>query len=368
MRYILFLVFLLHIGTTKLSAQTINDFLNKTQENGLNNTKGFVKYNVVVKLKNYLDTKVSIDSTTYLVYNEKEKFLLKEERRKNNYLLFYLNGKGHHVYTKEKILLANQKRYNNLEERFQVLPFFHDKTLFLKLFQVIRSNYSKDFKVRKINLFFVEYNGSGYQLTISDSGIINSLKITHISKKYGTDYKEYLFFKDSVIYAENLEEEFEYYSKNFEWTNLKELEAKNETTKISKQILYKDSLMSLLNIDSSIYDFVLLDFIYRTCLPCIKAIPEINKIKDINNIFVGGIDPVDNDEGGWNEFIQRYKIRYKIFDGDLAKRIKEIIFDKKSFAYPTTVLFEIKTGKILLLEEGYSKKLYSSVLKSVKRE
>jgi len=63
-------------------------------------------------------------------------------------------------------------------------------------------------------------------------------------------------------------------------------------------------------------------------------------------------------------FKTKYSIAYPVIDGDNAVKIKKLIFKDYHFPYPTSVLIS-KTGKMLYVKQGYTKKIEKDILSVV---
>lgn len=95
---------------------------------------------------------------------------------------------------------------------------------------------------------------------------------------------------------------------------------------------------------------VLLDFFYKSCYPCMQALPKIQalheKYKD-KGLSVIGIDPWDKKEDGMAAFLTKRGATYPVLLG-----AKEVANDYRVSGYPTLYLID-KTGKIILIQVGY---------------
>jgi thiol-disulfide isomerase/thioredoxin len=103
--------------------------------------------------------------------------------------------------------------------------------------------------------------------------------------------------------------------------------------------------------------FLYFDFFHKSCLPCIKAFPDIIELKNSYNpqtLMVYGVDPIQHDTGNWDNFTVHYGINYPIIDDEEALLIKSILFKGRHFGYPISLVIS-DTGKIIYLQEGYMK-------------
>jgi len=89
--------------------------------------------------------------------------------------------------------------------------------------------------------------------------------------------------------------------------------------------------------------FVLLDFWFSGCKPCIKAVPRLNNLdKETENLIIIGINPVDNQERFLNA-IDKFKIKYNQM---LIKGSSELPTYFNVGGYPTYILIDPE-GKYL---------------------
>ncbi len=122
----------------------------------------------------------------------------------------------------------------------------------------------------------------------------------------------------------------------------------------------------------NLYDFsgniIILDFWYKTCPPCIKSIPDLNKLYEKHKskgIKLFGINDIDTDSLSQQQLIPFSKIndiKYPIV------LVDNMISDKyKVIGYPTLYIIN-KRGEIVYSKLGYSKNLekeVDSVLNSI---
>ncbi|MBK9256721.1 MAG: TlpA family protein disulfide reductase [Saprospiraceae bacterium] len=110
-----------------------------------------------------------------------------------------------------------------------------------------------------------------------------------------------------------------------------------------------DELISLKSLQGQV---VLIDFFYKSCYPCMLALPGLQalheKYKD-KGLKVIGIDPYDKKEEGIGAFLSKRGVTYDILLGgtDVAK-------DYRVSGYPTMYLVD-RTGKIIFVQAGYAK-------------
>jgi thiol-disulfide isomerase/thioredoxin len=97
---------------------------------------------------------------------------------------------------------------------------------------------------------------------------------------------------------------------------------------------------------------VLIDFFYKSCYPCMQALPALQalhmKYKDQGLIIVG-IDPYDKKEDDIAAFLAKRGVSYTVLlEG------KDVAKEYRVSGYPTIFLID-KTGKIIFTQVGYGK-------------
>jgi len=96
---------------------------------------------------------------------------------------------------------------------------------------------------------------------------------------------------------------------------------------------------------------VLIDFFYKSCYPCMQALPVLQSLHDKyqdKGLNVVGIDPYDAKED-IATFLAKRGITYTVLLGG-----KNAAKDYRVSGYPTMYLLD-KEGKILFVQEGYGK-------------
>ena len=100
---------------------------------------------------------------------------------------------------------------------------------------------------------------------------------------------------------------------------------------------------------------VLIDFFYKSCYPCMQALPALQalheKYKD-KGLHIIGIDPYDTiEKDEINKFLSKRGVTYTILLGG-----KQASSDYRVSGYPTMYLID-KQGKILFTQIGYGKEV-----------
>ena len=107
--------------------------------------------------------------------------------------------------------------------------------------------------------------------------------------------------------------------------------------------------------------FIILDFWYTSCYPCIKSIPSVNKIyqayKD-KNVLVYGINAIDDttkDKARIDKFLKNNPMGYETIMVD-----KEIGSAVCAEGYPTFIILD-QNYNVVYKETGYKENLYQEV-------
>lgn len=114
---------------------------------------------------------------------------------------------------------------------------------------------------------------------------------------------------------------------------------------------------SLISVDGdkvSLSDFkgkyVLLDFFYKSCMPCMKALPVMQSLYEKykeKGLVVIGIDPYDTNTALLKKFLSKKGVTYPVLLGS-----KELSSQYRVSGYPSIFLID-KTGKIIHSSAGY---------------
>lgn len=145
---------------------------------------------------------------------------------------------------------------------------------------------------------------------------------------------------------------------------------KNYTISSYKELTFEDIQNNLLKLGEKSPDFsgitleskkfkknktngkyVLLDFSFIGCLPCIESIPFLNELQEENNnnnFTVIGINPIDKKIVDLEKFSKKYNVQYPIISVD--RSIADLYHVS---AYPTYYLLDVD-GKVLLHSIGLS--------------
>ncbi len=109
---------------------------------------------------------------------------------------------------------------------------------------------------------------------------------------------------------------------------------------------------------------ILLDFWYRGCLPCLKAIPDLIALQEEfkNDLVIIGINDMDtkNDVNDYYSYKKvNYLSTYKL-NTNISKKLK-------ISAFPTTVIIN-QNGEVVSAESGFQKGTFKkSLRKNIKK-
>ncbi|MDQ8015123.1 MAG: TlpA disulfide reductase family protein [Flavobacterium nitrogenifigens] len=109
---------------------------------------------------------------------------------------------------------------------------------------------------------------------------------------------------------------------------------------------------------------ILLDFWYRGCLPCLKAIPYLIELQEEfkNDLVIIGINDMDT-KNDVNDYYSYKKVNYLSTyksDTNISKKLK-------ISAFPTTVIIN-QNGEVVSAESGFQKGTFKkSLRKNIKK-
>ncbi len=109
--------------------------------------------------------------------------------------------------------------------------------------------------------------------------------------------------------------------------------------------------------------FLLIDFWYSTCFPCLKAIPTLNKLNSeySTKLKVVGVNSRKQDFDMIQNLISKFSIQYDVVLDSTA-------FWRDSFkveVFPTLFLYDTFSKKIVYTEVGYKEDLFDSIRKFI---
>jgi peroxiredoxin len=110
----------------------------------------------------------------------------------------------------------------------------------------------------------------------------------------------------------------------------------------------------------SSYRYLLLDFWYLGCGPCIAAMPSINHIYQTyssRGIGVVGISFKERDPEKARKFANKYGYTYPLLFGERSQEEQ-----LKIYSYPTFAIIDCQTHKVVYVHSGYSETMGSEIM------
>lgn len=368
MRYFLFaLVFSLHtlLSYSQLSATEI---LRKSKDYYSN--LNYCAFLISSKFKSAISPDTTFSNHVGIYSKQENGRMLKLQFDNETYNLHDEN-KTYFVNTTKGVVYYNNSKETRSEVRLWFLPYWQSKLIFktipvkiafFKGSTTLNNNEAKNVEIT------VSLNDEIDFLRIDSFYKISQLKQT-IKTKYGMQYREYNFTEiDSTINLP-LKEELKLVLSNFENNPKTDLATESEINKLINNKPDTNTLFELLDIKSNRTGYIYLDFFYKTCLPCIRSIPELVSLRNSKtdtDLLIYGIDPFLEDTVNWNNFRQLYHINYPIIDGDKALSIKKLIFKDLHLGYPISVLISSE-GKIVFIKQGFQKGLLNTIEKHISK-
>jgi len=122
----------------------------------------------------------------------------------------------------------------------------------------------------------------------------------------------------------------------------------------------------LVNMEKLEGKVILLDFWYRSCAPCLKALPAIKNLHHKygkSGLTVLGVNPIDKDPAIVRSFLTEREVPYPCLmdqGGEYAKKLG-------IRGYPVLILIDGKTKKVILAKQGYYPNLESDLSKILEK-
>jgi len=325
-------------------------------------------FQVTRRFKSAINTDTTINHYNGIFQQKGNKKIMKLIFENGDYTL-YDHENSFFVYPTKGQVYYNNSKENRSEVRFKEYPYFLSKLFFLELPKKIGKN--KAVTNVSTNL----YKGFDISITSKDESWFLSLDSNYriakfkeiINSSFGVQVKEYLFQVDTfLVDTTNLFDELTGIKKNFQ--HISSFDQKNNDNKdLFGKTVNIDSLMALLGLIKPYPFYLYFDFFHKSCLPCIKAFPDIIRLRnsfESKKLAVFGIDPIVHDKGDWNNFILRYNINYPVIDGEKAVLVKSFLFNNRHFGYPTSLVIS-RSGKIVFLQEGYEKNTTKQIIELI---
>lgn len=115
-------------------------------------------------------------------------------------------------------------------------------------------------------------------------------------------------------------------------------------------------------LDSLLGKYILIDFFYQSCMPCIMSFKYMKELHLINNpgkeLVIIGVDPVPHDSSSMAKFKKRYQLNYNIIVIPFAESLNSVF--NPAGIYPYYILVNPK-GEIIDTQEGYSEEFFKKV-------
>lgn len=106
---------------------------------------------------------------------------------------------------------------------------------------------------------------------------------------------------------------------------------------------------------------ILIDFWYRHCGPCLMSTPLINKLHQVyqhKGLAILSIDVNDKNDASFKKFVKDYGIGYPVaFD-----RLHEFSGKLGVRAYPTFILIDAASQKVIYVREGYAADMENDIV------
>ncbi|MBL7743307.1 MAG: TlpA family protein disulfide reductase [Chitinophagaceae bacterium] len=279
----------------------------------------------------------------------------------------YINSKTYYFYSnKLTYYVADNSSYNHLK----FLPYWDPGSFFFE-YMSLGKKYGVDSRLdtsrNQIVLNFTNNTDGNFTLCIDAATYrVNRYIEIYTHKKFGNQYKEYSFLEEPLLgVGDSILQELDQVSMLYTRmtdemiSNADKEYAKNKRKIVGKKInilKLRENLFNEIRNSAQEGTYILLDFFYQSCLPCIKAIPELNQIRSrfaTDKLVIVGVDPLPNDVGQKEKFIQRHHVSYPVVDGQQALSIKNISLPGLLLRYPTLVLIK-PDGTIEKILDYYS--------------
>lgn len=224
-----------------------------------------------------------------------------------------------------------------------------------------------DYKVETIGNTFHVYNFSDhFYFDTLDYSIVKYRNV--IIDATGIQIKEWAVASYQIHKSCSDKKKIYSYLREFEKVKSFGSQPKNpEYTGFDFSSLVSDSIFqtsdgSLVFIESLKGKYILLDFFYQSCMPCIlsfKHLKDLNSLTFENEqLYILGIDPVLSDSLSMEKFKKRYQLTYSIITGNIASRINSIF--NPAGIFPYYILID-PNGKIIRIHGGFDETFFKDI-------
>lgn len=288
------------------------------------------------------------DSTATIM--DKEKWATDIKDFKHNYIFFkpFIDKKGEPL-PNDSIISLNVYKLVNDKAFIGKTPAYHLR-LVKHPKEGITLKIEKNFWISKDNFIPLQYS-IAYKTVINNDTMYQYERNTLLKYKINSLNTQNHFTKKSIPKLYTLKEYVPYKSPKL-------LPQGTQAPNWSLKSL-KGKKISLYDLKGNI---VLIDFFYKSCYPCLLAMPALQNIYEKyknEKIKIIGIDPFDKKPEKLSKFLSKQGISYTVLLGN-----KELANEYKVSGYPTVYIID-KKGNILFSMSGYGEKIekiYSKII------
>jgi thiol-disulfide isomerase/thioredoxin len=347
----------------------------------LNEVKsGTLYYSVKYKSFNHTDTNFRFYNLSFIRSGNSDSFNFILSNAKYSYAV-YDNNILSYIDEGTKEIRVSEQRWQNLFPGFY-FNLYQPVTSFGNLINRYVNNpttryFTRDTLIVKQTLKVIElkcnypYPADSTFKNLTQKFIINiadSIPVSYISKVEWSNMEQYcemnlLKYKinhiDSSVFLQTMLDTLRAYSG---FNVIQEYDTLQKKPLLSNGCSVQD--FRLHAVDNSVSwlseiknEYIILDFWYMGCYPCLKSIPILNNLKMTygNKIGVIGINSIDTDTSLIKKFIARHKINY-----DIAYMGTEAAEKFNVRAYPTLYILN-KERKVIFGEIGFSERLVNKI-------
>ena len=326
------------------------------------NTSGVVEINKT--MKNVLKTDTNFSTLKFLFYKDKKKVAKLTNSSSPHFYTIIKDDKGYNINEgKSRYYITKEtKELLSFLPQWSPAAFYKEYYRFGRWFKPIVEETDDEFIIKFNNRSnrnsFLYINKKNYELNKC---------INIITSRRGSQFKQYEFyFTNSSSSPDTILSNLSYATSNYRQLTDRSLEDSEDEYEEDKKNIINSKIdsLNLLTFLRGAYEanspsrYILLDFFHQACMPCVKAIPELNNLNDrfSSTLMIVGVDIIKDDIGHKDSFIKKYKVSYPIVDGEQAVNVKSLIPELR-IMYPTMVLIA-PDGTVIDIMDGYTKKHY----------